>query len=219
MHHHLEVILPPTKDVKAALDKILEPWSEFHKDVDGESNHHGFWDWWVIGGRWSGAKIQAQFPQSAFDAFEKELSEKGVTVSGVQWGKQELSPSSQIPMVDELWRKHFPGGGDTCPIFNHYVGTKGYPDVCQLKDLPPALKASRVMIVSNDPSDDGQGRVTFMIQDSFWNGVDHVDAKWDGNVMDAVEMARGRFKTYKPDYAKLVIPTDEWLCATVDYHS
>lgn len=217
MHYHLEIVIPPTDDVESAVAKLLGPFDENYRDEDGDRNKHAFWDFYRIGGRWAGTKIQARFPEDRMEAFYAELKERKVTVSGIQAGKQELSPASQIPMVDEVWRKHFPEGGAVCPLFAHYQNryenSRGEPDICRLKDLPPALTAYHVMIGSDE------GRTVFMIQESQWNGVTHVDAKWDGKVLSAIALWRDRLANYNPDYAAKVTPKDDWLCVTVDYHS
>ena len=224
MHHHLEIILPPTENVKATIEKVLAPYDERYRDEDedGDRSSYAFWDFWVIGGRWSGEKIMARSSPKAMAALHKDLSKHKVTVSGVQWGKQTISPAEQIPLVDSLWRKHFPDGGDVCPIFDHYnerfIHSKGEPDICLVKDIPPGLKAARVMIAAGDPESKYE-KVTFMIQDSYWNGVNYVDSKWDTKVLTALEMAKKRYETYRDDYKAKVTPKDDWLCVTVDYHS
>src|SRR5262245_27782076 len=108
MHYHLEVILPPVDNVEQAIGQILEPFDENGKDEDGHRNSHAFWDWYVVGGRWAGAKLQAMLDPKKLEEFNAELTKRKVTVSGIQAGKQELSPASQIPMVDALWNEFFP---------------------------------------------------------------------------------------------------------------
>src|SRR6185312_2392586 len=103
MHYQLEIIMPPVADVKTAVAQILEPFDEQGEDEDGNPNAHGFWDWYVIGGRWAGAKLEAMFGPERLKAFRAELAERNVTISGVRFGKQELQPADQIPMVDALW--------------------------------------------------------------------------------------------------------------------
>ena len=39
MTHHLEIIMPPTDNVKAAVEKILAPFNE--QPEDGDSEHSG----------------------------------------------------------------------------------------------------------------------------------------------------------------------------------
>lgn len=50
MHYHCEVVIPAEGDVEQAVTGALAP----HRENDECTN--GFWDWWQIGGRWSGAK-------------------------------------------------------------------------------------------------------------------------------------------------------------------
>lgn len=49
MSHYLAIVVVPEHDgdVEAAVEKILAPYSE-------EIAEGGFWDWWQIGGRWTG---------------------------------------------------------------------------------------------------------------------------------------------------------------------
>lgn len=55
--HFLATVLVPsdapiTEDAVAA---VLAPYEERWEGGDDEAIKHGFWDWWVIGGRWTGA--------------------------------------------------------------------------------------------------------------------------------------------------------------------
>jgi len=52
MHYYLEIIMPEPEDVEKSVAEIMEP---FREDGDGTSGER-FWDWYVIGGRWSGEK-------------------------------------------------------------------------------------------------------------------------------------------------------------------
>ena len=52
MHDLLEVVLPPVDDLDSALEDILAPYEEGR-----QSQPHGFWDYWMIGGRYSGEKV------------------------------------------------------------------------------------------------------------------------------------------------------------------
>ena len=109
-HHHAELIFPPTDDINGAVAKLMNPFDE-----DGESKPNAFWDFYVIGGRFSGAKIKARFEKDRMEKFRTH-----VTVSSVTCGKQELQPATQIPMVDAMWSEMFPEAKGRCPIFNHY---------------------------------------------------------------------------------------------------
>ena len=83
MHYHMEIIMPPTEEVKKQVDNILNP---FREDESGR----GFWDWWEIGGRWAGIKEQAGIDPQRLQGFSDELTRRKVTVSAVQCGKPEL---------------------------------------------------------------------------------------------------------------------------------
>lgn len=223
MHYHLEVILPPVPNVEEALNQILAPFNE-HEDEDGNRNSHTFWDWYVIGGRWAGAKLEATLDPEKKDAFFAELSRREVTVSGLQAGKQKLQPESQIPMVDALWNEYFPDSPlKVCPFFNHfndqYHNSDGFPDIMRLKDTPKELTASHVIIAGPSWKDDGTLEAKYMLQASIWNGVTHVDAKWDGKVQTAIDEHKEQLKNTKPEYAAKHVPQDDWLVVTVDYHS
>jgi hypothetical protein len=224
MHYQLEIIMPPVADVKSAVAQILEPFDEQGKDEEGFENRHGFWDFYVIGGRWAGAKLEAMFDPERLKRFTAELITRGVTISGVQFGKQELSPADQIPMVDALWCEFFPESPiKICPLFQHYNDrykhSDGFPDVMRLGDVPKSLKASRVIVAGPTWNDAERMEAQYMIQDSVWNGVTHVDCQWDGLVTSAVAQAVDRLKHYTDAYVARNTPGDDWLVVTVDYHS
>lgn len=49
MHYYALALIPAQDGVVEAVTKVMGPWCE----EDGE-NPNGWWDWWVIGGRWTG---------------------------------------------------------------------------------------------------------------------------------------------------------------------
>lgn len=219
MHYHMEIIMPPTNDVDAAIAQIMEPFNECGEDEDGNRNSHTFWDWYVIGGRWSGHKDEAKFDKARLDAFHAELKERKVTVSGIQCGKQDLQPESQIPMVDALWREMFPESGlDVCPLFGHSPRTLP-SDICTLADMPEGLTAITGIIAGPGHSDDGKMQAHYLIQDCVWNGVMHVDTKWDGKVKTMLDDHVEKCKNYREEWKAKVTPQPDWLVVTVDYHS
>ncbi len=55
MHYHAEVWLPSKEDVEEQLAEILGPHQE------GENG--GWWDWYQVGGRWSGAHHTEYSPE------------------------------------------------------------------------------------------------------------------------------------------------------------
>jgi hypothetical protein len=215
MHYHLEIIMPHTNDIEEQIKKILEPYYEGNEDPD--KSHHAFWDFWTIGGRFSGSKLMAQFDEDKLQAFYDELNKHKITVSSIQCGKQEISPASQIPLVDKLWQKYFPETDNMCPIFKH--SNDQYDsndlicgDIITVENIPERLTASRVII------SDGE-KASFMIERDYWNGVTWNDTSWNGKVLSAIKLANEEFKHYNERAQERYIPKDNWLVVTVDYHS
>jgi len=215
MHYCLEILMPPTDDVKAAVDKILAPFSENHDEEDG-ANRGAFWDWYQLGGRYSGSKIEAAVGEEKLSAFRAALMERGVTISGVVWGKEELSPASQIPSVDALWREMCPGAGSVCPLFKH-SGDQMPMDVCRLDEVPEKLTAFSFIHAA-----DGFGNALSaqtLLHKTIWNGATHQETTWDGSVKTAIDQAIKQCEHYRDKYKAKVMPQPDWLVVTVDYHS
>lgn len=219
MHYHLEIIMPPVDDVAKAIEQIMEPFNENGKDEYGDSNPHAFWDWYQIGGRWSGVKIEERLGKKRLESFNQELLNRKVTVSNLTCGKKTISPISQIAMVDALWCKMFPDSGLTvCPLFDHSPEMLT-ADICTIVDLPSDLSAAHVIVAEPSWRDDGSLQAEYMISDSIWNGVTHVKSDWDGKVMTAIDEAKKRVSRYREEAQTKRMPQDNWLAATVDYHS
>jgi len=213
MHYHLEIIMPPTDNVADKVSVILAPFNE--DPQDGERGSHAFWDWYVIGGRYSGQHLLSKYQGGKLDLFYEELKRKNVTVSGFVSGKQELQPAEQIPFVDDLWKTLFPEEDGPCPIFKHSGDQykDSYKDIGSVADLQDGLSCARVLITN------GEFRPTFMIEDSYYNGVSWVDSKWDGSVKDALKMYSEKMGMYKEEWRLKNEVKPEWLLITIDYHT
>jgi len=201
-HHHCEVIIPPAfgtsaDAIDAALEQILGPFSEHKSERTGNE----FWDFWKIGGRWTGVKQQSSVPEKMLDEFMEELTRLGVTVSGIQFGKQALSPKSQEEAVDALWRNWFPGTAERCPLFAH---ADGFDDVIPVCNLPVGLTAERVIVAKPHWEDPARLEAGHMRCQRYWNSVEWEQTVSDGKVV--------------PLLLDLKVPGD-WLSVTVDYHS
>lgn len=208
MHYHLEIIMPPIDEdkVEASVGTILAPFDE-----NNEDNTHTFWDWWVIGGRWSGAKVRASLRPEKLEAFHKLLSDEGVTVSGLRCGKEKLDPATQQGRVDQIWREWFPESGyQACPLFEH-AGERLPGDVMRLGDVPEGLTCARAILVEADLT------ALEMLEKSAWNGVSWQDCSWDGSIPKLIE--KGARPHAQPKWKEANTPTDDWLVVTVDYHS
>lgn len=223
MHYHCEVIMPKSKNIEKDLETIMEP---FREENDSEDALPAFWDFYVVGGRWAGTKETCAYDAEKLEQFYIELKKREITVSGFRAGKETLQPSSQIPMVDKLWCEFFPtetGEIVACPLFSHSNNQYDSSDfiscdVCLVEEIPENLACSRV-IIAGPSYDDKSIEAHFMLCDSLWNGVNHMDAKWDGNIHTALQLFSDYIKRYRKEYAEKITPQNDWLCITVDYHS
>jgi hypothetical protein len=199
---------------------------------DASYARHGFWDFWLIGGRWAGHKLIAKYDEAKLDEFYEWLDAENITVLGLQCGKQELAPDSQIPKVDAKWNEMFPSSEFLpCPLFKHSNDQYGKGisgtlpgDVQRLADVPERLKCSRVIFARpsySATSDDFTGplEAEFMLVDEEWNGCNHMKVDWDGTFHSALQKYRESFENYRENFKAKIAPTDDWLVVTVDYHS
>jgi hypothetical protein len=221
-------VIPPTDDVAAVIESVMAPFNENGEDEDGERYSNTFWDFYVIGGRWAGAKQMAKYDKAKIAEFEAWMQVEKVTVSGVTAGKQTLQPDSQRAKVDDKWNALFPSEKFVpCPMFSHSNDqyAKAGPlsgaidgDVMRLADLPAGYECGHI-IFAGPRYDEKATIATFMLTDTAWNGVNHMKTKWDGTVASALAEYRERIGGYRDDYREKVTPTDDWLVVTVDYHS
>lgn len=218
MHHHLEVIIPPTNNVEESLNQVLERFNEEYKDEEGYITRSAFYDYYVLGGRWSGCKIEHLLGKDKIDKFTELLVKEKITVSGVVFGKETLKPESQIDKVNKLWNKFFPNSPvKECPLFDNYKND--YGDVLPLGELPKTLTASRVIIAKQHWEDPTKIEAEFMYATDLWNGVTFQDTNWNGNVKEALNEYTKKLKNMSEEFVKKNTPQDNWICVTVDYHS
>lgn len=235
MHYQCEIVLPPsTEDIKAAVESVMRQFDEnMDEDSDEFSSKHAFWDWYVIGGRFAGEKQMAQYDAAKVQEFNDWCTAEKITVSGFVAEKQELSPANQIAKVDAKWNEMFPHSGGVmvaCPIFKHsndQYGTSGEStisgDIGKLSDSK-GVKCSRVIFSGPSWSSESNERTgpleaVFMLTDSEWNGVNHMDVKWDGTVADALAQWSDKLTRMADGYREQMQPQDDWIVVTVDYHS
>lgn len=219
MHYHCEIIIPPVKNIKSAVMMVMEPFS----DRDGEGGKHSFWDWWVIGGRWTGEKVIQRLGRDRIDKFYRLMTMHNITVSGLRSGKQRLEPQSQIPLVDNLWNECFPDSPfNVCPLFGHfddqYQDSINPLDVAALKDIGGDFKCDKVIITGCSPNKKNF-RPQYMISTDFYNGVSYIKSVWDGRLGTALEAYKKYISTFREDWREEITPKDDWLVVTVDYHS
>lgn len=184
MHSHVEIVIPTARkdDIEAAVREVLEPFDE-HAEKDG-----AFWDYYLIGGRFSGAKVEAGLDPERVTAFHAELHRREVTIAGVQAGKPSLHPVTQIPAIDALYREWFPEGGPVCPFFSHYDDPSQInpADICSVANTPRELQCDRLIIARPHWDDPAKLEAKRMFCNRLWNGIEHQQTEWDGKVRDTL---------------------------------
>jgi len=167
-----------------------------------------WWDWYVIGGRWSGQHVVAGLPEDKLKGFCEELERRQLPDSCDYF---EGLNSKDQEAADALWREFFPGAGDKCLLL-HRCGEQSV-DVMPVGQLPKRLSAATLIVAGPDCSDEHELRARFMLHTKVWNGCNLQPTNWDGNVLKGIELA-------KDDYVKTHLDpvTAEWLAVTVDYH-
>lgn len=218
MHFHCEIVIPPSDDVESAVTQVMEPFNE--RADDGNRSSYPFWDWYVIGGRWGGAKMEAAIGYERIKEFREELRAREFTISGLQAGKPSLNPDYQCELVDALWSERFPEHAGPCPLFAHSNNNRSTlpGDITSLASCPLSLTASRVIIAG--PAYVGDGlRPVFMASGEIFNGCNYEHTTWDKTLGGALTLHRKRLERYTPDARAKVDPSPNWLVVTVDYHS
>ena len=217
MHHHLEIVMPNTDNIEQRVSEILEPFDE-----NNEEAYNSFWDFYVIGGRSAGQRLQSSLDEEKLSQFNEEMKKMKLTISGIQCGKQELKPSSQIQKVDELWSSYFPNTG-SCPYFSHSNDQYSsndliVDDVMNYSKSPKDMKCNRVVFAGLS-YDEKRFDAKYMTADSHWNGVNFEDSVWNGTIKHAEEMFCKAAKRYKDYYREKVLPNEDSIIITIDYHS
>ena len=231
--------MPPADDVMGALKSILGPFDENGSDREGAdpedderytNTRYGFWDFYILGGRYAGEKKLARYGRESVAVFYEWCKAEKVTVSGFQMGKQELSPASQRAKVDAKWNEMFPAD-KVCPLFAHANDQLGKPDkssldgdVCRFADVPDGLTCFRAIIAAPSYSTktkthDGPVEAVYMVAKADYNGVSYIDSAWDGTLREALAAHAKRLEGCNPTWIERATPTDNWIVVTVDYHS
>ncbi len=216
MHYHLEIIMPPTDDVNAQVANIMSQFDENYKEEE-DRNLHPFWDWFVIGGRWSGVKGKMLLDQDKLKKFYDLLS-------AFTSGKQTLDPKEQIPIVDALWNECFPDAKvKRCPFFSHYNDQYAHEgqkeDISLLGETPGFLTCERIIFASPKYQDENNFEAHEMYQEKAWNGCNYEKTVWDGTLTNALVLYHKSLGVAQERGVTKYTPKADWLIVTVDYHS
>ena len=224
MHYQLEIVLPPDLPIEESVEKILAPFDENGDDED-YSPSNAFWDFWIIGGRYAGKKLESSLPKDKLDNFYQWLRDEEVKVSSLTMGKQSLIPE-HVEKVDQKWTEMFFPDSDTvvaCSIFDHsndqFNNETIQGDIAPLSECLH-IKCARVIFAVPHWEDGWSNpQAGYMAEKSYWNGVTHMGTTWDGSIGSARKDYLRRLENMSDGYRAKAIPQDDWLCVTVDYHS
>ena len=217
MHFHNEIVIPPTKhlSVEPVVKEVMARFDETSEDVPEWEQKHTFWDYFLIGGRFSGSKLTSGIPKEDMDEFIKLLQHHNITVSNFQAGKQNIEPRYQVPMVNALWQEKFPGKGSVCPIFKS--DEKYNSDICTVENIKDGLKCYRV-IIGTFNAKKNKYEASWMIEENMFNGLCLIKSDWDTTVKHALK----KYHDYLHQYDRVPQPhmlvQDDWLVVTVDNH-
>lgn len=228
MHVHLEVLVPPTDNPVDDVETLLKPFDESAEDEEGYSRYT-FWDWWVIGGRWSCSHLLADIGKGRMDKFVEEMPK--YKVSGVQTAgglyEVPVEPDGVRDELLELWKVHFPEYAEQCPFWGL---TDQYDRGGRPNDIVPAGSISKSLTCSQlligwRPKE--TIRPLLMLQDDFYNGVSWQDSAWDGKVLASIEAHNEKTRARKDgaregwweEYGSRQVVGEDWLAVTVDYHT
>lgn len=202
-------------DLSAVVSAAMAPYNE-----DSEDRKNTFWDWWVIGGRYSGEVLTSRLGTERLEQFNAVLNSRKVMVKGLVCGKEELADSQTEEMVDALWRDMFPDSGlAKCPLFKHgspsqYDKRGELPfDVCKVEDVPASHAQFSIALIELDY--EKKPSITQLLHREIWNGSTHQDTAWDGTFATALEHFNKRMGRCREPAT--VMPQD--TVVTVDYHS
>jgi hypothetical protein len=202
VHYHAEIYLENLEDVESQVAEIMEPYDENlaveEYEEDGEvfsRNPNSFWDWYQIGGRWTGSH----------DDYDPTNDQKNLEIcslcEGTGFRNDELGIETRLndptytcngcgsyDYENKQWKDSGYGKGVRLKWATQWKRYDG--DVCSIKNVKDDLGCA-TLIVNNQ-----------IYTEEEWNGTDWVKTDFDGKV--------------KSKLNSLGI-TDGYL-VTVDYH-
>lgn len=183
MHYHAEVYLKklngrPIFDVVSGL---------MNRGVKAKVG----WDWFVVGGRWSGDKILGKLDPEKVKAFFIEFEKRGYNWTSSQHSDEERRRDSS-----NLFMEFFPDFKGEIPVWrDQYRHEGGEGDVCKVADLPETFSCHTLIFPGKHRAE--------VLQTEEWNGEKFVKTPFKGDVVAELK-SRGLADGY---------------LVTVDYHS
>lgn len=130
--HKGVILLAKAKTKKEAIDKLYTFMARYNENDPNCENP--VWDWWVIGGRWSGTFSLAALGKDRVNKFWQEFVEQGLARIG-------SNPQEHRKKIEKLFRQHFPEFQGECPVTRNTYKETGYEDdIKPLKDVLPIVQ-------------------------------------------------------------------------------
>ncbi len=176
MHYHAEIWIEDKEDFEAKVEKILAPFEEKYTDEDIE----GFWDWYQIGGRWTGI-------HTGYDPYEVEHNLEACPHcdgTGFRADQRGLDMRVANPTYTcngcgdynretLVWHHDKLGKGRRIKWPTDFASYEG--DVIPVSELKINLEC--YTLIAGDK----------VFQDKVWNGEDFVSTGFNGNVWEALK--------------------------------
>ena len=178
MHYHAEVWVSEIGDITRQVAKIMGP----HEEAYNEENEslEGFWDWWQIGGRWTGA-------HSDYDPAEDERNVEVCDIcNGTGFRRDALGNMERLKditytcngcgrydMEAKAWTHGDYGSGKCLKWPTQWARHDG--DIIPVDQVPDDLSCYTLMV-------DGK-----VFHKEEWGGENLVKTDFDGNVANRLQ--------------------------------
>ncbi len=144
-HYHCEVWLATTDDFEDQVKLIMDPFiGEYDKD-DGDKMT-GWWDWYVIGGRWTGVHSESYNPAEDRENWAKCEFCGG---TGTRYWKEGAKQCNACGITNDEGDKTYPFGVGMKLNWG-YVPFSG--DIMRLDSIPPDLSSYSLLLKRGDIS-------------------------------------------------------------------
>jgi len=192
MHHHAEILISSlSKDIEAQIGKILAPFSLYR------NYESGWWDWWVMGGRYTGVKVKEYNPKNIPENYEKcwLCHGTGFRTDYIGLKSRMLNPSYTCNVCGEYdpetktWANGKMGAGMKLKHPPDWVNCPAC--ILPVDSIPSDLKCYTLILGDK------------ILHKEIWTGGAWVDTDFDGSVKKALEENE----------------ITEGYLVTVDYHS
>lgn len=183
MHYHAEIYLESLDNLNEQLEKIMKPYNE-NLEVEKVTNEDGytywdnpksFWDWWQIGGRWTGIHDDYD-PEKDPENIEvcyicggtgKRMDKLGV-IERIKNPSYTCNGCGHYVLETETWAHGEYGPGKCLKWPTNWKQYKG--DIIPVSKIKKDLECYTLIVKEN------------VYHKKEWNGEDFIKTDFDGNV-------------------------------------